>query len=376
MMSYADTSSVFPPRNSVLLIGPRPSHHSLGGVNQHMSNLLRLQLFKEAFVFDPGSTGGSLNLHVLSIICKLFQLRKIVIRIRPRYIWINNSIYTGSFLKLLLIVLSLRGIEGSDLRVFFHGGRFENLKFLKLRALWLASKTLLEKVSKFHFLSAEQAHGFAEVFPQLHWERFSNYLPVETRLPRNTHPRRVFLFAGRLVEEKGIYVCLEAFRILLEKNSEDILLWFAGDGPEIHHLRMKASELPNHSVRVWGALDARALEDLYSQAFVLLLPSWREGLPYVVLEAMRAGLPIIATPTGALPDIIQDGVNGFFVPYGDPKALAGKIEILLNNPLLAEAMRDRNLMFFESNFSRRAMEKFYLRLLLPKVSGAEDLVQH
>src|SRR5205085_11381091 len=67
---------------------------------------------------------------------------------------------------------------------------------------------------------------------------------------------------------------------------------------------------------------------LLSGSDVLLLPSYSEGLPYALLEAMAAGVPVIATPVGAIPDVVSDGIHGFLVPPRDGKAIAEAIAVL------------------------------------------------
>src|SRR4029079_8059166 len=64
---------------------------------------------------------------------------------------------------------------------------------------------------------------------------------------------------------------------------------------------------------------------LFAQAEVFILPSYSEGLPYALLEAMAAGIPVVATPVGAIPDVISHGTHGFLVPPRDGKAIAEAI---------------------------------------------------
>ncbi|MCZ2096654.1 MAG: glycosyltransferase family 4 protein, partial [Anaerolineae bacterium] len=73
-----------------------------------------------------------------------------------------------------------------------------------------------------------------------------------------------------------------------------------------------------------------------------ILPSYRENFPSSVLEAMAAGLPVVVTPVGALTELLQDGVNGYFVAPGDDRALARRIVELARDPVLREAMGRAN----------------------------------
>jgi glycosyltransferase involved in cell wall biosynthesis len=89
-----------------------------------------------------------------------------------------------------------------------------------------------------------------------------------------------------------------------------------------------------------GALSGAAKHDAFSRASLFVLPSCYpfEGQPYVILEAMAAGLPVVTTDQGVIGDTVQDGVNGFIVPARDPDALAEKIILLLRDKALRERM--------------------------------------
>ena len=81
---------------------------------------------------------------------------------------------------------------------------------------------------------------------------------------------------------------------------------------------------------------------LLQEAALLALPSYAEGVPIAVLEAMAAGLPVVTTPVGGIPDLIADGRNGLLVQPGDVPALASAINRLLDDPALRGAMGDLN----------------------------------
>ena len=77
-------------------------------------------------------------------------------------------------------------------------------------------------------------------------------------------------------------------------------------------------------------------------ADIFILPSYNEGLPMSILEAMSYGLPVISTPVGGIPEIVKDGVNGYLIFPGDNEALAEKIELLAKNKELRLRMGQEN----------------------------------
>jgi glycosyltransferase involved in cell wall biosynthesis len=90
---------------------------------------------------------------------------------------------------------------------------------------------------------------------------------------------------------------------------------------------------------------------LFASSDILVLPSHTEMLPMVIIEAMAAGMPVIATPVGAVPDMIEDGVNGFLVPVGDHNMLAERILYLSRHPDKRAEMGQNNLRKFNQEYS-------------------------
>ncbi len=105
-------------------------------------------------------------------------------------------------------------------------------------------------------------------------------------------------------------------------------LWLAGDGPLGGALESMAAGAP---VRFLGEVPHARIPELLRDSRALVLCSNREGIPNVVLEALAHGRPVIATPVGAIPELVQDGVNGRIVPVGDPRALAAAMRELLDD---------------------------------------------
>ena len=91
-------------------------------------------------------------------------------------------------------------------------------------------------------------------------------------------------------------------------------------------------------VRFPGPTADAEKEDLFARAWALVVPSHSEGHPWVIIEAMSAGLPVVATDTGAVAETVRDGVSGFVVPVGDSAALARRIIALLTEDCLWKSM--------------------------------------
>ncbi len=91
-------------------------------------------------------------------------------------------------------------------------------------------------------------------------------------------------------------------------------------------------------VDVPGWLNSAAADNLLRRTDILVLPSFAENLPMVILEAFAHGVPVVSTPVGAIAEVIDDGRNGLLVPAGDVAALAGALKKLLDNPELRRSL--------------------------------------
>jgi glycosyltransferase involved in cell wall biosynthesis len=157
--------------------------------------------------------------------------------------------------------------------------------------------------------------------------------PVEARVPAAVGAERgALLFVGRLRLRKGVEVLLHALAALPEAPP----LWIAGDGEHRAALERAAAALRlGARVRFLGRASAAEVRGLLERARALVVPSIYEGMPLVVLEAMAAGLPIIASRVSGIPEVVVDGETGWLVPAESPAALALALCELLADPAAA-----------------------------------------
>lgn len=166
------------------------------------------------------------------------------------------------------------------------------------------------------------------------------------------------LSLGRIGKRKGSYDLLDAAaRIVAETPGLSIRL--GGDG-EVEGARNRAVQLGlQDHLELLGWVAGADKERELRTATVYVLPSYNEGLPMSVLEAMAAGLPIVSTPVGGIPEAVSDGTEGFLVQPGDVAALSAKLACLLSDPVLAQRMGQAAHRKVETCFSAQA--------ILPKI---------
>jgi polysaccharide biosynthesis protein VpsI len=177
------------------------------------------------------------------------------------------------------------------------------------------------------------------------------------------------LFLGRLGERKGVADLIAAARTI-SAVIPNVIFEFGGDG-ELRRFREDAADLPN--VKFLGWLDNIARVQALGRASVLCLPSWSEGLPMSVLEAMAAGLPVISTPVGGIPEAVEDGVTGMLVSPGDVAALSDALVKVLSDVDLADSMgrkgRERQRAVFSRESMGAACTDLYTRTVLSRECG-------
>lgn len=150
--------------------------------------------------------------------------------------------------------------------------------------------------------------------------------------------KKMILFVGRLVPEKGAQVLLEAFARLLQKN-HNLKLVIGGRGPYEEFLKNLAVELGvAEKVNFTGFLDEKSRNAYLKEADVAVFPSLYEPFGIVALEAMAAHVPVIVSDTGGMHEVVDHGIDGYKVPPGRPDYLAYYIREVLENPGLAREL--------------------------------------
>ena len=141
------------------------------------------------------------------------------------------------------------------------------------------------------------------------------------RIRESDDPLRV-LCVGRLVPEKGQAILLQAVAELRrQKHACELIL--VGDGPDRGTLEELGRELGiSDDIRFLGAVGQDEIHNWFEWADVFCLPSFAEGLPVVIMEAMASGVPVVTTRITGIPELIEHGVTGLLVPPGRPEAIA------------------------------------------------------
>lgn len=176
----------------------------------------------------------------------------------------------------------------------------------------------------------------------------------------NDADKKTVVFSGALIDTKGVDVLLRAWKQVCEVF-EDARLLILGKGPAEEALKTLAIELNlNDSVEFAGEVED--VPERLQRADIGVLPSFHEGMPNSLLEAMGSGLPVVATRISGVIDVIEDGVNGFIVTPGSVEELATALMKLLKDELLLESMGKEAFNTIANNYSLTATTPKYISL--------------
>ena len=189
-----------------------------------------------------------------------------------------------------------------------------------------------------HFCRS-QAMLFSDpvLWPKLHIVH-CGVVPSDYGSQRVEGPGANLLFVGRLEPAKGAPILIEAFAAVLPRHPQ-ARLTIVGDGSARAALEAQALALGiAPSVRFLGYQPQKSVAQLLGDADVFVLPSFAEGLPVVLMEALASRVPVIATQIAGVPELVQDGISGFIVPPGDLAGLTERMDRLLADPDLRARM--------------------------------------
>jgi glycosyltransferase involved in cell wall biosynthesis len=225
---------------------------------------------------------------------------------------------------------------------------------LRYRKTLCISEFVKRELQKHHWPNLQVVYNFVNT------ERFRPDLDRrrEVRNSLGTGKEFVALGVAYLIEDKGIAVAVRAMAELPAK----VVLWVVGDGPERGNLEALASAIGvGHRVRFLGS--PKDIVPFMQAADCFVCPSiWNEGAGAVNFEAMACGLPDIASEVGGIPEIVEDGRNGFLFTPGDQRGLAERIRRLCEAPQLRDWMGSEARSTVVERYSTQSLLAEHLRV--------------
>lgn len=176
----------------------------------------------------------------------------------------------------------------------------------------------------------------------------SNKEELKKKLNLNTF-KKYILFTGRLIRSKGIYELAETFITISKKYSNYNLLLIGEEIEKNNLIEMFKNSGLLDRICFKGIVAHKEVADYMKASELLIFPSWAEGLPNVVLEAMACGLPVVATEVGGIPEILIDGKTGLSVPVRNTERLTeAAIRMIEDKALKNECIKNSKKIIFEN----------------------------
>jgi glycosyltransferase involved in cell wall biosynthesis len=314
-------------RPVALLTGPRRA--ALSGVSTHVNLLMRSGLARtfDLVHFEVGREGrdeGRL-MRVGRLLASPLRLAWKVLTHRAALVHVNSVLTARAYWRDLMYVIVARLCRA---RVLYqmHGGPLpeEFCRGKRLAAAFVRATLGLADVILVLSVAERDAFRRFGVAPRV--LTFPNgvdcrHYATRSRERSTPDPALRLLYLGRMVREKGLYELLEALKLARGRDVTAKLV-LAGDGPATESLRWTAEAQGLKGLSFVGPVSGPRKAALFEWADALVLPSYAEGLPYALLEAMAAGVPVIAARVGAIPEVVVDGTNGLLIEPRSAAALA------------------------------------------------------
>jgi glycosyltransferase involved in cell wall biosynthesis len=325
----------------VLLLGP--TRTAVSGVATHLNQLFESDLSRQFRLsqFQVGREGrsGSGGAVAARTFISPFAFAVCLLRSRPRIVHINTSFEPKGYWR-DIVYLGVAKALGRKVVYQVHGGAMPAEFFGGNRVLTALLRSVLGWADVVVLLAHSEMAAYRAFAPLAHLTRIANAVTLsEVDLTRGrylkTGPLEI-VYLGRLAANKGIFESIEALRILRDRGVEARLtLAGSGNASAAACQAIEAAGLADR-VRVIPPVFGADKQRLWQQADVFAFPTYhREGLPYALLEAMACGAVPVASPVGAIPDVMQHEVHGLLVPAHEPQAVAAALERLANDrPLL------------------------------------------
>jgi glycosyltransferase involved in cell wall biosynthesis len=262
------------------------------------------------------------------------------------------------------VFIALARLRGIPVVLHLHGSEFKKFYEGQGRLLRRTVRAIFDISSHVVVLSE-------------HWRRYLSGLTSTPVAVIHNFPARAleggpnegrveFLFLGLFGARKGIHDLLEA--VAKARGRVPGMKVYCGGNGDVEDARHRVAQLGiSANVEILGWVSGAQKEALLRRCGIFVLPSYNEGLPMAIIEAMAAGMAIVSTPVGGIPELVDDGVNGRLVPPGDVASLAAALTELAADPELVRCYGAQSRARYIAAYSREAvlpdLERIYAYLV-------------
>jgi len=273
----------------------------------------------------------------------LLQLRKLISKKEEVIVHVYSALPDGLAVSLLKLfyrnIKTVLSVLGSDINTYPYRNRitmlFTKYSLSHNNAVAAVSNDLAHKCRR---LCRNLTDRMEVIYNGLDedWFKTSEKEQIEIeRMEKEYKYNKKLLFAGEIIKEKGIYELIYSFAEIAKKYN-DICLFIVGDGTEREELQRALSFMQiSHRVIFTGRVSHKQVKLYMKLSDMLILPSYSEGMPNVVIEAMGLGRPVIAADVGGVKEVVKDRHNGILIKPGSVKEIYDAVELLLKDGALS-----------------------------------------
>lgn len=344
--------------SKILTIAPHYTK-TLGGISQVVA--VYSGIFEE-FNFIASTQDGSFIARVIQTIRGLVSCFRFMLNSNIQIIHIHGATKGSFWRKSIFIYLSK--LFNKKVIYHIHGANYKTYFYKYPNAI---TKTI-QKCDLVICLSESWKTFFEDVARPKQCIVVNNIIPLPklSSINRTAHKECNFLFLGRLGKRKGVYDLLEVLRDNKQHYQGKVILYLGGDG-EVEQVQKYISEHELESmVKYVGWVTGEKKIELLNNADVYILPSYSEGLPISILEAMSYKLPIISTNVGGIPEVVFNDQNGYLITPGDHLALKTSIDKMVESNNIRISMGEESFTLSKKHFPieiEKGLNSIYERLL-------------
>ncbi len=331
--------------STIFVLGPDIG--DVGGVSTHLAQMFSSSLSADFRLihFLTGSGGRRENRRrkLWRAINSPVQLVAATARHRPRIMHINSAPDPKAFWR-DAVYLVLAKSMGRQAILEMHGSHLPTAYGGRSRVRQAAIRGILRLANRIVLVSESDFVAYQNYDPHLS----AVIIPNAVEVPAVTPPRKPvsddaslkLIYIGRLVRAKGVFEAVEAVRLLQARNIH-VRLDLVGAGPDSEELRRSIVDAGvQDRVQVSGPQHGADKERVLEESDVLVFPTYREGLPYALLESMAAGTVPVTCSVGGIPDVLSKCECGIVVPPRDPSAVAEAVHRLHRDREMARALSE------------------------------------
>jgi glycosyltransferase involved in cell wall biosynthesis len=323
-----------------------------------------------AYYGNSGYVKGTIN-SIIRVLKNAVFIKWKLHKQKSDIIYLNSAFDQKSIVRDAVTVLIIRLYTKNIKIVLKLHGSVEAMVLKQTGFIARLKRFLLKNIDLLLLLSTEERANFLKIGIQQ--ERLlvtanplNKSFYIEDKLfKQSVNPEKnaiLLLFVGRLIKEKGILDLVDACEILNRKGLK-FKLYCLGDGREkiIVSEKIAAHGLANQ-IELVGYIPEEATRPYYANCDILILPSYSEGFPMAVFQAIAAGKPVITTKIRGAADHLKEGINCLWATIGSAESIAEKIIELATDEMLRENMRRNNLLLAEE-FSKEKLSEQTIKAL-------------